>query len=197
MTLAWFCSCAPGHFSAFSSCFSTLNVCLPPSSVLGPVTLFHAPPQLLSCCLIHARGSKSWLQRDDSQICFSRHLTSPRPSPSPSLSPPPTPAPLSNLDSWIDVPPGKLHWDALQSSQTPQVQMELLLLTKHAPPTTFPISGADNAIHAVVQDLDTLVCHHTYSQSHLPLECFKSIYFSPSSPAVPHLGHRFLSWRLF
>lgn len=83
------------HFSAFSSCFSTLNVCLPPSSVLGPVTLFHAPPRLLSCCLIHSHGSKSWLQCDHSQICFSRHLTSPRPSPSPSLSPHPTPPPTT------------------------------------------------------------------------------------------------------
>lgn len=44
MTLTCFCSCSLGHFSDFSSCSSTLIVCLPQSLVPGSIFLFH-------CCL--------------------------------------------------------------------------------------------------------------------------------------------------
>lgn len=196
VTLAWVCCCSTSQLSLLvsppwmSAFLQARFWVLSPSSTL-----------LLGCC--PAVSSTPMAPSLGYNVITPKSVSpgiSPPPDPLPlplSPRPPPPPGSLSNLDSWLDVPPGKLYWDALQSSQTHQVQMELLFLTKRVPPTTFPISGVDNTIHPVLQDLDTLVCHHTKSQSHLPPECFKSIYFSPSSPASPQLGHHFLSWRLF
>ena len=82
---------------------------------------------------------------------------------------------LYSADS-SDVPPGKLHWDGPQSSQTHPLQTELTFPTEHVPPTMFPISRADNTIHPVAQDLDT--CLSSHRANHINLLNISNLYVS-------------------
>lgn len=82
----------------------------------------------------------------------------------------------ANTAGRSDMPPGKLHWDAPQSSQIRQVQTELIFPTEHVPLTMFPVSRADNIIHLVAQDLNT--CLSSHRANHIYLLNISNLYVS-------------------